>query len=65
MHIRPTSLGLALLNAAVKHQSNGVAQVVINTLGKNDRPNAPLQSGYNRVERDNLRLSARTLASMR
>ena len=64
MSVRPTSLGLALLNAAMRHvdeSSNPLAQRVGSAIIKNDRPSQPLKSGYNRTMCDNLRVSAKTL----
>jgi len=59
MFIRPTSLGLAMLNAAMKHaddKSNPLAEKIGTQIIKNDRPSAPLVSGYNRTECDNIRI---------
>jgi len=63
MFVRPTSLGFALLNAAVKAPTrNMTADRVLTVIMKNDNPDAPIKSGYNRVMKDNIRVSAKTLA---
>jgi hypothetical protein len=52
-------MGLALLNAAMKHaddKSNPLAEKIGTTIIKNDRPSQPLASGYNRTMCDNIRI---------
>jgi len=62
MFVRPTSLGLALLNAAIKNPTHKAADKALTLVMKNDNPDAPIKSGYNRVMKDNIRVSAKTLA---
>lgn len=62
--VRPTALGLAMLNAAVKNPKHKAADKAMTLVMKNDRPDAPTQSEYNRTMQDGIRVSAKTLASM-
>ena len=62
--VRPTSIGLALLNAAMSSKSKLGQQVVSNVL-KHEDTNNPIRSGYNRIEHDGIRVSQKTLDNMR
>ena len=62
--VRPSALGLAMLNAAMKTPHAGTSGVVLDLIVKRDRPDAPAQSGYNRIEHDGIRVSQKTLASL-
>lgn len=57
---RPTTLGLAMLNAACKHLDNPqaprIATIVGSLIVKDDRP-------YNRLEHNGIRVSQTTLDS--
>ena len=64
MFVRPTSLGLAFLNAALKTGAHPAAASVVSLIQANDRYKNKMVSGYNRTEIDGLKLSddtARTL----
>lgn len=63
MYIRPTTLGLALLQAATASNSKLADKVVTQVL-RNDRPSDPLHSGYNRTMQDNIRVSQKTLSQI-
>ena len=62
--VRPTSLGLALLNAAIANPKHRVADKAMTLVMKNDRPDKPAQSGSNRIEHDGIRVSQKTLSKI-
>ena len=65
MLVRPTSLGLAFFNAAMKTGAqHPVAASVVQLIQANDRYKNKMCSGYNRTEIDGLKLSDETARAL-
>jgi hypothetical protein len=63
MQVRPTTLALALANAALRTPANGTARKVFYH-AMTDNPARPLETGYNRSITDNVRVTPATLAKI-
>jgi hypothetical protein len=63
MQVRPTTLALALANAALRTPANGMAKKVLYH-AMSDNPKRPLETGYNRSITDNVRVTPATLAKI-
>lgn len=60
MNVRPTNMANAMLIAASRNVNHPAATKVIRH-AMTDDPKHPLNTGYNRVIQDNIRVSQRTL----